>query len=257
MIEHIPYWIFVAGAVAAMLCAAGLACTAYGRSAKLRDMVRFVVSPVEYDAADRAAGSIVKTFLWFFVIHLSVTALFHVADLALFGDVKPANSVGSAADEFPVWFILAVPPLLEEIAFRLPLRRRRGYVALSAAALAFIVSAPIAGTIVYEVSWPRIAVAAAAAAIFWRWGYAWTRRVDFRVWFWGVAVLFSILHMANYGSDIVGVGGWIRVLFAETARIPSALMFGYVRLRHGFGVAIVLHLINNILPFLLVLGADV
>lgn len=63
--------------------------------------------------------------------------------------------------------------------------------------------------------------------------------------------------MANYGSDIVGVGGWIRVLLAETARIPSALMFGYVRLRHGFGVAVVLHLINNILPFLLVSGVGV
>lgn len=34
-------------------------------------------------------------------------------------------------------------------------------------------------------------------------------------------------------------------------------MFGYVRLRHGFGVAVVLHLINNILPFLLVSGVGV
>lgn len=168
--------------------------------------------------------------------------------MGVFNAVPPDSSVGTARNYLPLWVVILMPSVLEETAFRLPLRRKRLYVTLGAAAITFIVSALATSTAVYSLSWPRLAACVVVALIFWLRGYKWVRNVNFRAWFWFMALFFSLLHVMNYGADAAGVGEWTRVTVKKLAKLPSALMFGYIRLRHGFCVSVALHLVNNMFP---------
>ncbi|WP_346690807.1 hypothetical protein [Alistipes sp. Marseille-P5061] len=251
MQQPLPYLYFVLGVLLALLCFAALLCLSYRKSGKLRDMVRFVLSPREYGELDLRTASILKSFLWFLAIHLSLTFLYHFTDVLIHAGDAAGNSVGQAARSLPLWVVLLLPPLLEETAFRLPLRRRRTYLTVAAAALMFFVSAPLFSTRVYDVTWPRILSCASVALIVWFGGYGWIQRLGFRSWFWGLVLLFALLHVINYELGAMDAGEWLRVLLKEAVKIPSALMFAYVRLRHGFTLSVVLHFIVNLSAFLL------
>ncbi len=41
------------------------------------------------------------------------------------------------------------------------------------------------------------------------------------------------------------------MILKEGVKVPSALMFSYVRLRHGFAVSVALHFFVNLTAFLL------
>lgn len=246
--QPLPYFVFVAGVAAAVACVVALFFVAYRRNAKLRDMARFVVSPTEYSTPDLKIGSVLMSCFWFLVVNFSVTAIYHFVDIGVFNAVTPDSSVGTARNYLPLWVVILMPPVLEETAFRLPLRRKRLYVTLGAAAITFIVSALATSTAVYSLSWPRLAACVVVALIFWLRGYKWVLKVNFRAWFWFMALFFSLLHVVNYGADAAGVGEWTRVTVKELAKLPSALMFGYIRLRHGFCVSVALHLVNNMFP---------
>lgn len=251
MSHPLSYGVFLAVMVLAAVCLAALLYVSYRRSAKLRDIVGFVVSPDEHCAADLKAVSIISSVMWLLVVNISCSLGYHILDMCIFNASAPQNSIGQALAYFPLWVILLLPPVLEETAFRLPLKRKRIFTALSAAAVAFIVTASVFSTKVYDVTWPRAAACAVIGLAFWLWGYKWIRRVDFRVWFWFMALLFSILHVMNYGADITGAEEWLRVIFRECAKLPSALILGYIRLKHGFMVSVAIHFFNNLIPFVL------
>ena len=177
---------------------------------------------------DLKIGCVLMSCVWFLVVNFSVTAIYHFVDIGVFNAVTPDSSVGTARNYLPLWVVILMPPVLEETAFRLPLRRKRLYVTLGAAAITFIVSALATSTAVYSLSWPRLAACVVVALIFWLRGYKWVLKVNFRAWFW-----------AQHKT---------RVTVKELVKLPSALMFGYIRLRHGFCVSVALHLVNNMFP---------
>ncbi len=137
-------------------------------------------------------------------------------------------------------------PILEETAFRLPLKRKRLYITLSSAAIMFFLSAIIFSTKVYHVTWVRLFSCAILALITWLWGYKWVSKVNFKIWLWILVLSFSILHIINYDLSVMDIGEWIRIVLKEGVKIPSALMFSYVRIKHGFGTSVALHFIINL-----------
>ena len=124
MNQPLPYFVFVAGVAAAVACVVALFFVAYRRNAKLRDMARFVVSPTEYSMRDLKIGSVLMSCFWFLVVNFSVTAIYHFVDMGVFNAVTPDSSVGTARNYLPLWVVILMPPVLEETAFRLPLRRK-------------------------------------------------------------------------------------------------------------------------------------
>lgn len=245
-----PYFCAVSGLVAVVLVYLAALRYAYVRSAKLRDMVGCVLSPRENSAFDVGISSIAKSCLWFLVIHLSLSFLYHFADLLLFGEA-PEAGIADAVSALPLWVVLLLPPVLEETAFRLPLKRRRAYITISAVVMMFFVSALLFSTRVYDITWPRLLVCAAMMPIAWFWGYKWISGLRFRAWFWVLVLFFSILHIQNYDLSAMDAGEWARVILKEGVKVPSALMFSYVRLRHGFAVSVALHFFVNLTAFLL------
>lgn len=131
-------------------------------------------------------------------------------------------------------------------AFRLPLKRKRLYIALSRATIMFFVSAIIFSTKVYDVTWERLLLCAIIALTAWFYGYKWVSKVNFKTWLWILVLSFSILHIINYDLSTMDIGGWIRVILKEAVKIPSALMFCYVRIKHGFGTSVALHFAVNL-----------
>lgn len=245
-----PYFCAVSGLVVVVLVYLAALRFAYVRSAKLRDMVGCVLSPRENCAFDVGISSIAKSCLWFLVIHLSLSFLYHFADLLLFGEA-PEAGIADAVSALPLWVVLLLPPVLEETAFRLPLKRRRAYIALSAAVMMFFVSAVLFSTRVYDITWPRLLACAAMVPIAWFWGYKWIAGLRFKTWFWALVLFFAFLHILNYDLGAMGAGEWARVILKEGVKVPSALMFSYVRLRHGFAVSVALHFFVNLTAFLL------
>lgn len=245
-----PYFCAVSGFVAVVVGYLAALCFAYRKCAKLRDMVECVLSPRENCAFDVGIPSIAKSCLWFLVIHLSLTFLYHFADLLLFGE-SLTTGIGDVVSALPLWVVLLLPPVLEETAFRLPLKRRRAYIALSAVVMMFFVSAVLFSTRVYDITWPRLLACAAMVPIAWFWGYKWIAGLRFKTWFWALVLFFAFLHIQNYDLSAMDAGEWLRVILKECVRIPSALMFSYVRLRHGFVLSVALHFFNNLTAFLL------
>ena len=208
-------------------------------------MVRFVISPKDDLVLDFKISSVIKTFLWFIFIHISITIVYHIAEL-IFSSESVETSIGNSIHTLPLWVVLILPPVLEETAFRLPLKRKRMYITLSSAAIMFFISAIISSSKVYDVTWERLLSCAIVALIVWFWGYRWVSKVNFKTWLWILVLFFSILHIINYDLSTMDINGWIRVILKEALKIPSALMFSYTRIKHGFGTSVAIHFAVNL-----------
>lgn len=156
------------------------------------------------------------------------------------------TSIGDSIQTLPLWVVLILPPVLEETAFRLPLKRKRLYITLSSAAVMFFISAIIFSSKVYDVTWERLLFCSIITLATWFWGYKWGSKVNFKTWLWILVLSFSILHIINYDLSTMDIDGWIRVVLKEAVKIPSALMFSYVRIKHGFGTSVALHFAVNL-----------
>ncbi len=66
-----------------------------------------------------------------------------------------------------------------------------------------------------------------------------------------MTILFSILHIMNYDLSTLSFSEWERIILMEAIKIPSALLLGYTRLKHGFFISVAFHLLNNLTPFIL------
>lgn len=245
MNQPLSYIGFILCLVLTTICFIAAVYLSYKKSCRLRDMVQFVVSPKDDMALDFKLFSIIKTALWLILIHVSITVVYHFADLIFYSE-SAETSIGDSIQTLPLWVVLILPPVLEETAFRLPLKRKRLYIALSCTAIMFFVSAIIFSTKVYDVTWERLLLCAIIALIAWFWGCKLVLRVNFKTWLWILVLSFSILHIINYDLSTMGIDGWIRVVLKEAVKIPSALMFSYVRIKHGFGTSVALHFTINL-----------
>lgn len=249
MNQPLSYIGFVLCLICATICFVAIVYLSYRKSSRLRDMVQFVLFPKDDLILDFKISSIIKTALWFILIHVSITVGYHFADQIFYsGNLKA--TIGDSIQTLPLWLVLIVPPILEETAFRLPLKRKRLYIVLSCSAIVFIVSAVIFSTKVYNVTWDRFLVCVLAALIAWVWGYKWVSEVSFKTWLWILVLSFSVLHIINYDLSTMDMCEWIRVILKETVKIPSALMFSYVRIKHGFATSVSLHFIINLFVYL-------
>lgn len=250
MNQPLSYTGFILCLVLTTICFIAAVYLSYRKSSRLRDIVQFVVSPKDDLVLDFKITSIIKTALWLILIHVSITVVYHFADLMFYSE-SAETSIGDSIQTLPLWVVLILPPVLEETAFRLPLKRKRLYITLSSAAVMFFISAIIFSSKIYDVTWGRLLLCAIIALATWFWGYKWVSKVNFKTWLWILVLSFSILHIINYDLSTMGIDGWIRVVLKEAVKIPSALMFSYVRIKHGFGTSVTIHFALNLSAYFL------
>lgn len=141
-------------------------------------------------------------------------------------------------DEIPVGLALVlgifVAPVLEELAFRLPLAQlRSSYLVISGLAFALVLFP-------FGLIGLLAAIAAASVPAL----RARLARVSFRTVFYTSAVLFGLIHLFNYRFETIGLG----LVAAPLLVAPQTMLgvvFGYARVRLGMWGAILLHSAYN------------
>ena len=166
MNQPLSYIGFILCLVLTTICFIAAVYLSYKKSSRLRDMVQFIISPKDDLVLDFKITSIIKTALWLILIHVSITVVYHFADLMFYSE-SAETSIGDSIQTLPLWVVLILPPVLEETAFRLPLKRKRLYITLSSAAVMFFISAIIFSSKVYDVTWERLLCCSIIALATW------------------------------------------------------------------------------------------
>lgn len=157
----------------------------------------------------------------------------------------------SDKSKLPLWFLILIPPIIEELGFRLPLKRSRLTLFLSVAVIVFVFSKVIFdGGLYSEHLLYRIGISVLSSVFINLILGKWLLKVRFRYFFYSMAILFAMLHIVNYSHQTLAISQWLYVICYGGAKIPCSILYGYARMRHGVLFCIIIHIINN-LPVLL------
>lgn len=187
-----------------------------------------------------------RTMLLSVMLCLFVPLFFKILTVSVFviaGVDLPAMT--SDKSVFPLCFLIIVPPIIEELGFRLPLKRNRFNLYTSVAVIAFIFSAIFAGGLYSEHLLCRIVFAIISSAVINLIGSKWLLQVRFKDFFYSIAILFAMLHIANYSHQTLNVSQWLYVVCYACAKIPGSILYGYARVKHGMLFSIIVHIISN------------
>lgn len=190
------------------------------------------------------------SLIWFYILMQGVSLLiitpFSIAGIApegtLLDDIK---SLG-----IPFLVLAFLPPILEELTFRLSLRRNRLNFMISFAVLTWVISSKIISTTIYSTQylWIRIAISLVIGLIL---GYLLTQplqKVRFGVLFYVFAFLFGFLHIFNYAGQITSFAIALYVLIYLLNKVAAGMFFGYIRVRYTIFASITVHFLNNFFP---------
>jgi hypothetical protein len=148
----------------------------------------------------------------------------------------------------PFWFALFIPPLIEELTFRLWLKRNTTTILISFACLTWLLVSKLLPVKIYSTDMLalRCLIALVAGLVF-----TWALRkpiinAKFPILFYASAIVFGLVHVGNY-SNFTFLGA-IVVLISLATRALFGLFLGYVRIGYGIWASYLFHVANNLLP---------
>jgi membrane protease YdiL (CAAX protease family) len=225
-------------------------------------VLRFLRRPT-LDGLEHADRPIVEAICLFVLLGVALVVLGALLmPLWLLVEVTPSQKIEDAMTAPLAPLVLSVVflgPLVEEVLFRSWLSGERRMLLAAALFIALYVGGPqllaIAGWTVTASA--RFGFLAAAGIAFAGVMAALPRTAPlaayadaFPLIFWANALLFGVLHIANYA----GSAGVLLALFT-LPQLIAGLIFGYARIRIGLWAAIGLHMAFNALPVLGTLAA--
>ena len=216
----------------------------------LRDFCRFLAAPTEQ--VDRGGFRVWLLFTFVNLVWSLVSQPVLVLLFAVCGVDTPVQATDPT--QYPLWLVLLLPPVVEELGFRLGLVRTRGNIYVSAGVLAFVLISALGFGSLYSLDRLPVRIALAlivGGALGWlvnRCG----RKIGYPVYFYTLAVLFALLHGLNYTwNDLMSWGVGLYVVCNLLLKVPSGVLYGYIRLRNGFVPAVCAHMLHNVPAFLL------
>ena len=214
------------------------------RQSFMKQLWQYIKNPLEYCSYDFS----IRTMLSSAILCLLVPLFFKVLTASVFiiaGVDLPAMT--SDKSVLPLCFLIVVPPIVEELGFRLPLKRSRLNLCISVAIIAFVFSKVIcAGGLYSEHLLCRIGFAIIASSVINLILGKWLQNVRFKIFFYSMAILFAMLHIVNYSHQTLDVSQWLYVICYACAKIPGSILYGYARMKHGMLFCIVIHIISNL-----------
>lgn len=208
-----------------------------------KGLLAFLRRPDEYVTQDNRPISLLHTCLWYFS-----TSLILVVGMAVLITLDLSPAVNSD-NSIPLWGVAFFLPVAEELAFRLPLRRKRWILTVWAGAISYFLLSMALGTKVYEAEYLpwRVAGCIALTAGIWFSGWKWLRRIRFGWYFYLLAIAFGCAHLTNNFSDGCMTAGTAAffILYAVYQTL-GGLILGYARLKHGFLLCVLLHILTNL-----------
>lgn len=213
----------------------------------MKKLFAYFKHPTECIAKEDSAS--IKSLILFYILMQGIFIMVMVP-FALAG-IAPENSLSNLREsELPFWFIAFIAPALEELAFRLPLKRSRFIFIISFSIICWYISKflPIFAGQTYSGQhlWLRLSVSIAAGFIL---GYCLTKplqKIRFGVVFYVFAFLFGFLHISNYAGQITSIAIGLYVLIYLLNKAAMGMFLGYVRVRYTIFASIAVHILNNL-----------
>ncbi len=212
----------------------------------MRDFIDYLKAPAEnYRFPKKKLGSVIGLFFLIYLFNILVIFTFQRLTNA-----TPESTLSNLPKTIPFWFALAVPPLTEELTFRLWLKRSTTTILISSVGLIWLlVSVLMPGVTPYSTDrlFLRCLVALAGGIIF-----TWALKkpiinARFPILFYSSAIVFGLIHVFN-SHESVSFWGAMIVLLSLATRALSGLFFGYVRIGYGIWASYLFHVANNLLP---------
>lgn len=212
----------------------------------MRDFIDYLKAPAEnYRFPKKKLGSVIGLFFLIYLFNVLVIVSFQRLTHATTG-----STISDVPKTFPFWFALAVPPLTEELTFRLWLKRSTTTILISSVGLIWLlVSVLMPGVTPYSTDRLvlRCLVALAGGIVF-----TWTLKrpiisAKFPILFYSSAIVFGLIHVFN-SHESINFWGAMMILLSLATRALSGLFFGYVRIGYGIWASYLFHVANNLLP---------
>lgn len=224
----------------------------------LRDLLQFIRKPSQLMLLSKSTKFKIYDTIGLFILKM----VFLIPLILFFALVyDPKNQTGaSMADRFSPLILLLVGglilPVLEEVCFRLSLRFKPVYLALSSGVLLYyILTKAVYHTKISAIddtfmmrmlpammfsfillSIFNLKKVKARLAMFWR--------IHFRTIYYLSCVLFAAVHVFKYELT------WLNIALLPLLTLPqlmSALIYGYTRISFGFQYPLLFHMSTNVL----------
>ena len=210
----------------------------------MRDFINYLKAPVDdFRFPKKRLGSVIGLFILIFLLIVLVIISFHRLTNA-----NPESTLSDMPKTVSFWFALFIPPLIEELTFRLWLKRNTTTIFISFACLTWLLVSKLLPVQIYSTDMLalRCLIALVAGLVF-----TWALRkpiinAKFPILFYASAIVFGLVHVGNY-SNFTFLGA-IVVLISLATRALFGLFLGYVRIGYGIHASYLFHVANNLLP---------
>lgn len=214
----------------------------------MKEIIVYLLNPKERITGDRTFLEFVYTICLLLLSGFVGFILMYVVRQS--NDFELVNAQENPG--MPLWFIILVPPLLEEIAFRLSLRRKKLFVFISLSTIFwFIFSKLISGAIYCsEYFLMRFTVSIITGAIVTILTWSKVQSIKYSTYFYAFAIFFGMTHLMNY--SIFSSSPICCLFFAVVVLTKTfdGAIYGFIRIRYNFYIAVFIHAFHN-LPLVL------
>ena len=212
----------------------------------MKKLFAYFKHPTETIAKEDSAS--IKSLILFYLI-MQGLAIMVMVPFAVAG-IAPENALSNLKESgLPFWFIAFIAPALEELAFRLPLKRSKFILMISFSIICWYISKylPLFAGPTYSGQhlWLRLSVSIAVGLVL---GYFLTKplqKVRFGMIFYVFAVLFGFMHISNYAGQITSFAIALYVLIYLLNKVAMGMFLGYIRVRYTILASIAVHFLNN------------
>lgn len=203
--------------------------------------------PTESIAKDDSAS--IGSLILFYIL---MQGIFILAMLPFIqAGIAPENFLSKLKESKSLILLIAfLPPILEELTFRLPLTRKRTNFMISFVLLASYATSSVIFSTRFPLLWFTILIAASLLL-----GYFLTKplqKVRFDVFFYVFAFLFGFMHIFNYAGKITSIAIVLFVFIYFLNKMAMGMFLGYIRIRYSILASIAIHFLNNFFPLLAV-----
>ena len=214
----------------------------------MKKLFAYFKHPTESIANENSAS--IKSLILFYILMQGILVLAMLPFIQ--AGIAPENLFSKLLESKSLlWLIAFLPPIFEELTFRLPLKRSRTNFMISFVLLAvYVASTGIFFSTRFPLLWFTILIAASLLL-----GYFLTKplqKVRFDVIFYVFAFLFGFMHIFNYAGKITSFAIVLFVFIYFINKMAMGMFLGYIRIRYSILASIAIHFLNNFLPLMAV-----
>ena len=231
---------------------------------EFKQLAKFVIKPV-YDTNQNLSVSEKIKGTWTMFVVKFILAIIVGVSIGIFYDAENKTSISMAERFTPAVLLLVsvlILPLLEEIAFRLSLKFKPIFLALTLGVITYYILSKgvyfaklsdvqdhfmersLIALAIIVVTYPLFSLPKIKKALekFWA--------SNFRGIFYVICLAFAWVHILNYELSLEHL---LLMPLITMDKLVSALCYGYTRVHYGFIYSFAIHMLNNSIGFMVMM----